>query len=83
MGAADTGVFEVRVPSRMEALADVQSLVDQASQAFGLDEELSHWIELSVNESAINAIQHGNQLDATKDVLLCCCATPGGLRKKR
>ena len=70
MGATESGVFEVRVPSKMEALAEIQKLVDQASVAFGLDEELSHWIELSVNESAINAILHGNRLDESKDVLL-------------
>ena len=70
MGSTGTGVFEIRVPSTMEALGDVQNLVDRASRAFGLDEELSHWIELSVNESAINAILHGNQLDESKDVFL-------------
>ena len=70
MGATQSGSFEVRVPSNMDALVDVQNLVDKARRAFGLDEDLAHWIELSVNESAINAIQHGNQLDESKDVLL-------------
>jgi serine/threonine-protein kinase RsbW len=54
----------------MDALAEVRKLVERASRAFRLNEELSHWIELSVNECAINAIQHGNQLDESKEVLL-------------
>lgn len=70
MGTTGPDVFEVRVPSNMDALVDIQNLVGKASRAFGLDEELSHWIELSVNESAINAIQHGNRLDESKDVFL-------------
>lgn len=70
MGATDPGVFELRLPSRMEALTDVRELVEKASRAFGLNDDMSHWIELSVNESAINAIQHGNRMDASKEVVL-------------
>jgi len=70
MGATDSRAFELRLPSKMEALADVRKLVETASREFGLDEELSHWMELSVNESAINAIQHGNALDQSKEVFL-------------
>lgn len=70
MGATDPGVFELRLPSRMEALSDVRKLVEKASRAFGLNDDMSHWIELSVNESAINAIQHGNRLDASKEIIL-------------
>lgn len=68
--ATRPGVFELRLPSNMEALSDVRKLVEKASRAFGLDDEMSHWIELSVNESAINAIQHGNQCDESKEVVL-------------
>jgi serine/threonine-protein kinase RsbW len=70
MGATPPGVFELRLPSTMAALGEVRKLVESASRAFGLNEEMSHWIELSVNESAINAIQHGNALDEDKEVLL-------------
>lgn len=70
MGATEPPVFELRLPSRMEALPEVRKLVEKASRAFGLNDEMSHWIELSVNESAINAIQHGNQLDASKEIML-------------
>ena len=70
MGQTDSSIFKLTVPSRMEEMAAVQQLVEQASQAFGLTDELAHWIELTVSESAINAIQHGNGLDPSKTVFL-------------
>jgi serine/threonine-protein kinase RsbW len=54
----------------MEELAAVQQLVERAAKAFALDEEIAHWIELTVSESTINAILHGNQEDPRKDVYL-------------
>jgi serine/threonine-protein kinase RsbW len=70
MAATAPPVFELRLPSRLEALEEVRKLVAKASRALGLDHEMAHWIELSVNESAINAIQHGNQLDESKEVFV-------------
>lgn len=48
----------------------MRQLVERASEAFDLDQELAHWIELAVNESTINAIQHGNSADPDKVVFL-------------
>ena len=70
MGSGDSSVFELTVPSRMEELASVQELAAEASRAFGLDEEFAHWIELTLSESTINAIQHGNALDPSKNVFV-------------
>jgi serine/threonine-protein kinase RsbW len=70
MGSANTAVFELTVPSRMEELEAIQDLVEKATKAFGWDEEIAHWIELTVSESTINAIQHGNGLDPSKNVSL-------------
>jgi serine/threonine-protein kinase RsbW len=58
--------FELTIPSRLEALDAVQHLVEQAAKAFNLTEELAYWIELSVSESMINAIRHGNKSDPNK-----------------
>ncbi len=68
--SGDSPAFQLTVPSRLEEMAAIQRLVSEASAAFGLNEELAHWIELTVSESAINAIEHGNGLDPTKDVFL-------------
>ena len=70
MGQSDSSVFELTVPSRMEALTAVHELVEKASRAFGLSEELAHWIKLTVSESTINAIEHGNGGDPSKNVFL-------------
>ena len=68
MGSDAASVFELTVPSRLEELAAVQQFAESTSAALGLDKELAYWIELAINESAINAIQHGNDLDASKNV---------------
>jgi len=58
--------FELTIPSRLEALDAVQHLVEEAAKAFNLTEEIAYWIELSVSESMINAIRHGNKSDPNK-----------------
>ena len=58
--------FELTIPSRLEALDAVQHLVEQATKEFNLTEEIAYWIELSVSESMINAIRHGNKSDPNK-----------------
>jgi serine/threonine-protein kinase RsbW len=70
MASDSTAVFELTVPSRMEELFAVKKLVEEATTAFDLDEEIAHWIELTVSESAINAILHGNRQDPRKYVYL-------------
>jgi serine/threonine-protein kinase RsbW len=36
----------------------------------GLDEDAVHWVGVSVRESVINAIKHGNREDLTKVVVI-------------
>ena len=67
MGSSDASVFELTVPSRMEELESVQQFAESASEALGLEKEFAYWIELTVSESAINAIQHGNELDPNEE----------------
>ena len=62
--------FELTIPSRLEELEAVQKLVNEATTAFGLGEDLAYWMELSVSESVINAIRHGNQFDPSKKALV-------------
>lgn len=68
MASQDMSVYKLTVPSRIEELETVQRFAASTCQALGLDEDLAYWIELSINESAINAIRHGNDLDASKHV---------------
>ena len=54
----------------MDELARVQQFAERTSGALGLDKEIAYWIELAVSESAINAMEHGNELDPAKCVTL-------------
>ena len=62
--------FELTVPSRLEALEAVQCLVTEATQEYQLSEDFAYWLELTICESMINAIRHGNQCDPTKKARL-------------
>ena len=58
--------FELTIPSKLEELESVHRLISEASSAFGLSEDMAYWMELTISESVINAIRHGNQFDPTK-----------------
>jgi serine/threonine-protein kinase RsbW len=62
--------FELTIPSRLEEMESVHRLIEQAVKEFKLSDELAHWIELTISESMINAIQHGNKADPSKDATL-------------
>ena len=62
--------FELTIPSKLEELEAVHTLIDQASKAFNLNEDMAYWMELTISESMINAIRHGNQSDPTKNARL-------------
>ena len=62
--------FELTVPSRLEEMTAVHALVDEAMKEYQLSEDLAHWIELTISESMINAIQHGNKCDPAKKATL-------------
>ena len=62
--------FAISIPSRLEEMQAVHALVGEAVKEFSLGEELAHWIELTISESMINAIQHGNSSDPAKKVTL-------------
>ena len=62
--------FELTIPSRIEEMAAVHDLIGKAVKEYELTDELAHWIELTISESMINAIQHGNQADPAKKATL-------------
>src|SRR6266581_6487391 len=67
--------FEIAVPSRLEEMQAVHALVDKAIKEYKLSDELAHWIELTISESMINAIQHGNKADPSKKATLKISST--------
>ena len=67
--------FEILIPSRLEEMGAVHALVEQAVKEYQIDGELAHWIELTISESMINAIQHGNKADPSKKARLQISST--------
>lgn len=62
--------FELTIPSRLEEMEAVHALIAEAVKEYKLSDEMAHWIELTISESMINAIQHGNKADPTKEATL-------------
>lgn len=62
--------FELTIPSRLEEMEAVHELIAEAVKEYKLSDEMAHWIELTISESMINAIQHGNKSDPAKKATL-------------
>jgi serine/threonine-protein kinase RsbW len=56
--------------SSLEILDLVQAVGEHMGRLAGLDDEALHWLSVSVRESVINAVKHGNCHDAYKRVHL-------------
>jgi serine/threonine-protein kinase RsbW len=62
--------FALTIASRLEEMQAVHALVGEAVKEYNLSEEIAHWLELTISESMINAIRHGNQGDPSKKATL-------------
>ena len=62
--------FALTIPSRLEEMQAVHALIGEAVKEYNLSDELAHWLELTISESMINAIQHGNHCDPAKKATL-------------
>jgi serine/threonine-protein kinase RsbW len=60
------GTVRLQIHSAFEMLDFVQVVVDRMAELADLDEDATHWVEVAVRESVINAIKHGNREDAAK-----------------
>jgi serine/threonine-protein kinase RsbW len=63
-----TNEIEVIISSALDNLDLIQTLTDCITGSMLFDEDVAHWIGMSVRESVTNAIQHGNKLDLSKTV---------------
>ena len=73
---SDGHVIRLQLPSTFELLDLVQLLSDRLSSIAGLDEDAAHWVGVSLRESVINAIKHGNREDRRKHVTIEFVLTP-------
>ena len=75
--APDGHLIRLQLPSSFELLDLVQVLSDRCSAMAGLDEDAAHWVSVSVRESVINAIKHGNKEAPDKQVTVAFALAPG------
>ena len=75
MTARRPKAFELTIPSRLDEMPAVHNLIAEAVKEYNLTEEFAHWLELTVSESMINAIQHGNCCDPSKNATLKISST--------
>ena len=62
--------ISIEIPSLSENIRMIESFIDNAKDQFNLDDDIYGNIMIAVTESVHNAIRHGNQGDAKKNVLL-------------
>lgn len=72
----DQHLIRLEIPSSFHLLDLVQALSDRMSAIAGLDEDSTHWVSVSVRESVINAVKHGNREDPEKHVTVEFTLTP-------
>jgi serine/threonine-protein kinase RsbW len=63
-------VVRLEFTSAFEMLDFVQLVVDHLGRTLRLDEDAQHYVGVAVRECVINAIRHGNRLDAGKHVFV-------------
>jgi serine/threonine-protein kinase RsbW len=66
----DQHLIRLEMPSSFHLLDLVQALSDRMSAIAGLDEDSTHWVSVSVRESVINAVKHGNRENPDKHVTI-------------
>lgn len=67
MGISSSSI-DVSIGSSFEYLDLIQSVTDSITSMMGFDADTAYWIGMSVRESVINAMSHGNKLDVNKKV---------------
>jgi len=59
---------ELRLPSRIEAVAEAAAAVSEFLKRLGIDEGVAFGVDMAVREAVTNAVLHGNKLDEAKIV---------------
>ena len=73
-----TESVERSLESKLESVDEAEELVVQIAQTAGFDEDDLHKIAMSVRETMVNAVVHGNRYNAHKRVRVTVSNDPGG-----
>lgn len=60
--------INIQIPSLSDNIRIIESFIDNAKEKFDLNDDIYGNIMISVTESVNNAIKHGNQNEASKNV---------------
>jgi serine/threonine-protein kinase RsbW len=74
-----TRTVKLDIASRFEMLDVVQTVVTHLATLVGFGEDATHYMSVAVRESVVNAIKHGNKLDAERRVDLLFTISDAGL----
>lgn len=61
-------VRNIRIASRMEGITEVEALINDICEEFGVEETHYGEILIAMTEAVNNAVVHGNKLDSSKMV---------------
>ncbi len=67
----DTGaLFTLQLPSKMESLTALENLIEELSDRYNIADDTFANMMTCLNEVFVNAIVHGNKLQADKKVII-------------
>src|SRR5262247_2492747 len=67
---------EIKLPSRIEAVAEAAAAVAGVVSRSGIDENAAFGIDMAVREAVTNAVIHGNRQDESKTVDVTLKSSP-------
>ena len=76
-----TLIDSLSIPSELNNLPVVESMIDKACQTVGIDEDMYGNVLIAVTEAVNNAIIHGNSMHGSKEVKLEFYETSDGFAR--
>ena len=76
MKIPENPTVKLDIASRIEMVEVVQAVVSHLCSTLGVDEDGSHYVNVAVRESVVNAVKHGNKLDENKRVTVWFSCAP-------
>jgi len=63
-------LYTLQLPSKEESITQLELLIENLSDAYNVSEDTFANMMTCLNEALINAIKHGNKMDAAKKVII-------------
>jgi serine/threonine-protein kinase RsbW len=78
----NTAKVSLQLASSLESVEKAAQTAGELAEQCGFNEQIRFGIDLAIREAMVNAIRHGNQFDAAKQVTLSLETTPERLTIK-